>query len=148
MNHVETALSCFAQGCSCSQAVATVFAEQFGLDRETMMKIASGFGGGMGRMGQTCGAVTGAFMILGLRFAPVSMDREAKEQVYERIREFGRQFQERHGSMDCRALLNCDLSTPEGRRINQEEKRSATICPGLVRDAVEMLETMLQAPTL
>lgn len=143
MDHIEAALSRFAQGCNCSQAVASTFAGDFGLDQETVMKIASGFGGGMGRMGQACGAVTGAFMILGLKFAPASMDREAKEQVYQRVREFARQFQERHGSIACRDLLDCDLSTPEGMRKNKEEKRSATICPGLVRDAVEILEKML-----
>ena len=117
-NRIETAVSRFAEGFNCSQAVFSAYAE--GLETETALKIASGFGGGMGRMAETCGAVTGAMMVLGLRFGAASPDREAKELIYARIREFADRFKARNGSLDCRDLLGCDISTPEGLRDRQE----------------------------
>ena len=78
MSHAESALARFAQGYNCSQAVLSGYAGQFGLDEETAMKISSGFGGGMGRMADTCGAVTGAFMVLG-KYGQNSPDPDAKE---------------------------------------------------------------------
>jgi C_GCAxxG_C_C family probable redox protein len=61
MNHADSAAALFSRGLSCSQAVFSVYAGEYGLDKDAASKIASGFGGGMGRMGQTCGAVTGAY---------------------------------------------------------------------------------------
>ena len=115
-----------------------------GLTKETALKIASGFGGGMGRMAETCGAVTGAMMVLGLRFGGTTPDREAKERVYAKVREFAEQFKARNGSLVCRDLLGCDISTPEGYSIAQEKKLVSTTCPKFVRDACEILDEMLQ----
>ena len=70
MSRVEQAVSCFKGGFNCSQAVLSTYAQDFGLDREAALKLAAGFGGGMGRMAGTCGAVTGAFMVLGLKHGP------------------------------------------------------------------------------
>jgi C_GCAxxG_C_C family probable redox protein len=114
-----------------------------GIDQETALKIASGFGGGMGRMAETCGAVTGAMMILGLRFGGTTPDREAKESVYARIRDFADRFQARNGSLVCRILIGCDISTPEGYEMAQEKSLFTTTCPKFVRDAAEILEEML-----
>ncbi|MGA2618084.1 MAG: C-GCAxxG-C-C family protein [Thermoguttaceae bacterium] len=142
-NRIDAAISRFAEGFNCSQAVLSAFAGDFGLDDQAALKIASGFGGGMGRMADTCGAVTGAFMVLGLRYGQASSDREAKEAIYARIREFAQRFQARHGSLVCRELLECDISTPEGLQRAKDEKVLTTICPKFVRDAVELLEEML-----
>ena len=144
MNRIETALFRFAVGFNCSQSVLSAYAEHFGFDEETAMKISSGFGGGMGRMADTCGAVTGAFMVLGLRYGQASSDREAKEAIYARIREFARRFQARNGSVVCRELLGCDISAPEGLQRAKDEKLLTTICPKFVRDACEILEEMLK----
>jgi C_GCAxxG_C_C family probable redox protein len=127
------------EGFNCSQAVFSTYAQ--GIDQETALKIASGFGGGMGRMGETCGAVTGAMMVLGLRFGADQPDREAKERVYARIREFADRFQARNGSTFCRDLLGCDISTPDG--YEQAKILFPTVCPKYVRDACEILEEML-----
>jgi len=143
VNSIDTALSRFAAGFNCSQAVLSVYAGQFGLDDEAALKIASGFGGGMGRMAGTCGAVTGAFMVLGLRYGQASSDAEAKEAIYFRIREFADRFQARNGSLLCRDLLGCDISSPEGLRRARNEKLPATLCPKFVRDAAEILEEIL-----
>jgi C_GCAxxG_C_C family probable redox protein len=144
-NATEAAVSCFNQGFSCSQAILSSFGEQFGLDRDTALKLAAGFGGGMGRMAGTCGAVTGAFMVLGLKYGATSPDdRQAKELTYERVREFATRFKERNGSVECRELLGCDISTPEGHQIVKDKGLLSTLCPKFVRDAGEVLEEMLK----
>src|SRR5271157_2593387 len=122
-NATETAVACFKQGFSCSQAILSTFGEQFGLDQKTALKLAAGFGGGMGRMAGTCGAVTGAFMVLGLKYGAVSPDdRQAKELTYERVRMFAARFKERNGSLECRELLGCDISTPEGLQVFKDKE--------------------------
>ena len=141
MNQIDLALSRFAEGFNCSQAVLSVYAE--GRDEETALKIAAGFGGGMGRMAGTCGAVTGAMMVLGLRFGSRTPDREAKERVYAKIREFANRFKARNSSLVCRDLLGCDISTPEGYEAAKEKQLVSTTCPKFVRDAAEILEEML-----
>ena len=99
MNRVEQAVSCFKSGLNCSQSILSTYAEDFGLDRGVALKLAAGFGGGMGRMMGTCGAVTGAFMVLGLKHGPVSAnDQQGKETAYERVREFAKRFQARNGT--------------------------------------------------
>ena len=141
----EQAVSCFEEGFCCSQAVLSVYGEEFGLCRETALKIACGFGGGMGRMAQACGVVTGAFMVLGLKYGNVNAsDKQIKEKTYGLVREFARKFEERNGSIICKELLGCDISGPEGLKSAKENGLFASVCPGLVRDAVEILEEMLE----
>ena len=133
-----------SQGLSCSHAVFSVYAAEYGLDKDAAAKIASGFGGGMGRMGQTCGAVTGAYMVIGLKYGAASGDREVKEKTYRAIREFAEQFKAKHGALVCKDLLGCDISTPEGfekmKKLGLHEK----VCTRLVRDACEILDEMLK----
>ncbi len=144
MNKVETSLRRFAEGFNCSQAVLSVYAEQLGLDDEVALKIAAGFGGGMGRLGDTCGAVTGAFMVLGLMHGAATADWESKERVYGLVTEFARRFKARHGAIVCRDLLGCDISDPESLRRAILAKMFSTICPKFVRDAVVILEEMAE----
>ena len=107
------------------------------------MKLASGFAGGM-RLAQTCGAVTGAFMVLGLKHAgPNSDQRDSRENVYTAIRAFAAQFQQRNHTVVCKELLGCDISTPQGMQQAIREGLFRTICPEVVRDAAEILEEML-----
>jgi C_GCAxxG_C_C family probable redox protein len=144
MNRVEQAVSCFTSGLNCSQSVLSTYAEDFGLHREVALKLAAGFGGGMGRMAGTCGAVTGAFMVLGLKHGPVSADdQQGKETVYQRLREFAKRFEARNGTTVCRDLIQCDIATPEGLALARQERRFATVCPKFVQDAAEILEEML-----
>ena len=143
MTRIEEAVAYFKQGYSCSQAIVAAYGPTAGLDRETALKIASGFGGGMGRLAETCGAVTGAFMVLGLKFGSPASDREAKEIVYTRVREFAERFKARHGSLLCRDLLGCDLNTPEGLALAQEKKLFSTVCPPYVETAARILEEMM-----
>jgi len=144
VNQVEEAVACFEKGFNCSQAVCSTYAERFGLDRETALKIAAGFGGGMGRMAGTCGVVTGAFTIIGLKYGAIEAeDKEAKEKTYECVREFAKRFVDRNNSVFCKDLLDCDISTPEGHERAKEQELFSTRCPQFVRDAAEILEEML-----
>jgi C_GCAxxG_C_C family probable redox protein len=144
MNKVETALACFSERFACSQAVLSAFAADFGLDRDTALRLAGGFGGGMGRMGEVCGAVTGAFMVLGLKYGQAQAeDIAAKEKSYAMVREFANRFKSRNGSIHCRELMGCDLSTPEGMQYALDHKLFITTCVDMVRSATEILESML-----
>jgi len=130
---------------NCSQSVLTAYCEQFGLERSLALKLAQGFGGGMGRMGGTCGAVTGAYMVLGL--AQKMWDenpRQSLDRTYELVREFNQRFKALHGSVICKELISCDLSTSEGLAEARNKKIFTTVCPDFVSDSVKILEAMIQ----
>jgi C_GCAxxG_C_C family probable redox protein len=144
MSQVEEAVARFKKGFNCAQSVCSTYAEQFGVASETALKISAGFGGGMGRMAETCGAVSGAFMILGLKYGAIdSEDKEAKEKTYERVKEFAKRFTDRNGFLVCKELLDYDISTPEGHEQAKEQELFFTRCPQLVRSAAKILEEML-----
>jgi C_GCAxxG_C_C family probable redox protein len=131
-------------GFNCSQAILSTYGEALGLDRKVARKLAAGFGAGMGRMAGVCGAVTGAFMVLGLKSGPtVAEDKEAKERAYQLVQEFSRRFTARNGSTICKNLLSCDISTVDGLASARERRLFATTCPKMVRDAAEILEEVL-----
>ena len=143
MDNVDRAVALFEQGFNCAQAIVGAYGEQLGLSREMALKLACGFGGGM-RMGQTCGAVTGAFMGLGLQHGQAdAKDRRPKEKTYELVRQFVEKFESRNGSVMCKELLGCDISTPEGMKTARERDLFVSFCPRMVRDAAEIIEEML-----
>jgi C_GCAxxG_C_C family probable redox protein len=144
MNNVSRATELFRQGCACSQAILAVYGEPLGLPFGQALKIASGFAGGM-RMAETCGAVTGAIMVLGLRHASEDCTtRERRSKVYARVLDFLERFRKRNGSAICRELLGCDISTPEGMKQAQQQNLFESTCVKLVQDAAEILEEMEQ----
>ena len=139
----QKAVQRFKKGFNCSQAVIGTFCEQFGLDCDKASKVATGFGGGM-RMGGTCGAVTGAFMVLGLKYGnSTAKDKEGKAKTYKQIEEYTKRFKTRNSSVACRQLLGCDISTPEGMKQAKSKGLFSSICPRIVQDAAEILEEML-----
>jgi C_GCAxxG_C_C family probable redox protein len=94
-------------------------------------------------MGETCGAVTGAFMVLGLRHAGENCDTAAgRADLYARVLDFAKRFRERNGSIVCRDLLGCDISTPDGMRQAQQRNLFKTTCVKIVEDAARILEEM------
>ncbi len=144
MYKAEQAVSTFKQGYNCSQSVLSAFSLEHGLDPMLALKIASAFGGGMGRQGETCGAVTGAFMVIGLKYGMTfSEDRKTIEKTYEKANEFTTKFKERYGSVNCRDLLGCDISNTENLHQARKQGLFQTICPAFVKDAVEILEDIL-----
>ena len=134
---IQMAQDRFSQGFSCSQSVFSAYASQFGLDNEIALKLASPFGGGVAHQGNLCGAVTGALLTLGMARGHISKDK--KEDTYRLAEEFLRRFRERNGTILCRDLIGYDISTPEGLQTARDQKVFKTICPGLVKDAVELL---------
>ncbi len=144
MNKVETAQELFSEGYNCAQSVIAAYGPDLGMDEPTCLAISSMFGGGFGRQGEVCGAVSGALMALGLKYGEATVgDPGAKSRMYEYAHEFISKFKERHESIICRQLLGCDISTPEGSRQVKEQKLSNSLCAKFVRDAAEILETML-----
>ena len=141
----QVAVDKFAEGYNCAQAVAFAFAEECGLSPDQALKAACGFGGGMARKQEVCGAVSGAILVLGLcRGRGVGEGPSVTQDTYKSVREFMDAFAVRHASWICRDLLSgCDLMTEEGRRRFQEEGLSRKICAHCVRSAAEILEPML-----
>jgi C_GCAxxG_C_C family probable redox protein len=141
MSKVEQAVSLFREGFLCSQAVLATYGPGLGLDRQTALKLAGAFGGGMCRMGETCGAVTGALMVIGLKHGCAdSRDKAARETTYALARQFVERFKSRNDAIRCKALLGCDISTREGLATAREEKLFEKVCPKYVRDAAEIIE--------
>ena len=141
----EKAKELFKQGYNCSQSVLAVFCEELGMDIDTAMKISSSFGGGMGRMREVCGTVSGMFMVAGLAFASSSDSAIEKGQHYKRIQELARRFKEQNGSIICRELLqgveSSTSPTPSERTETYYKKRP---CIDLVGDAVEIIEQYIK----
>lgn len=126
---------------NCAQAVLSVYGKHFGLPEEIAVKVAVGLGGGMGCMGKTCGAVTGAFLVLGLTYEMNQPD--SRNEIYALVREFTAKFKARHDSISCSELLGYDMSTTEGMNAIREKKLTSIICPKLDQSAAEILEEML-----
>jgi len=139
------AVATFRDGINCTQAILAAWGSRHGLDRDTAMKLGGAFGSGM-NMGETCGAVTGALMVIGLRHAKVSKagflsrDRTERETL-----ELIERFKARNGTVSCKELLGCDLGTPQGRAAARRDRSFKTRCPKFVRDAAEILEEMAVA---
>ena len=145
MNHGEKAEKLFLEGYNCAQSVLCAFEDVTGIERETAAKLASSFGGGLGRMREVCGAVSGASMVLGLiKGYSDPKDFEAKKAHYARVREFAKRFKEQNGSIICRELLS-GVDTEKG---GVPEKRTEQYyyhkrpCALLCRQAAEILDEM------
>jgi C_GCAxxG_C_C family probable redox protein len=143
----DDAVTLFNQRFNCSQAVLATCGAQRGLDRQTALRVAEAFGGGMGRMGLTCGAVTGAFMVIGLQHAKLTPeDNASRQKSIELTRQFREKFEARHGSICCKDLLGVDLSNPNGYQQAIDRGVFVSLCPKLVHDAVEIVEELLGPP--
>ena len=148
MHPIDTAVSLFSEGFTCSQAVLLAFAPRLGLDPVVAARIASPFGGGIARQGRVCGAITGALMVVGLHAGNATADdRAAKEAAYEKIRTLMAHFAEMHGTTECRQLIGHDLSTPDGYLAATEAGVFRTRCPGFVRTAATLAGEIVDSGT-
>lgn len=144
MSKAEEAEKQFKKGFSCAPAVLSAYSEQFGLEKELALRIACGFGGGIGRMGRTCGAVTGAVMVIGLKHGQANVaDEESRRKTHKLVKEFVDRFTALHGSVECRELIGCDLSSPAGLKKARESGVFENKCHGFVYDAAHILEDVL-----
>ena len=143
-DHGKIAEELFYEGYNCSQAVLLAFEDLTGLEKKTAAMLSSSFGGGLGRMREVCGAVSGAVMVLGL-FKGYSDPKSHSEKVahYRLIQDFAARFKKKNGSIICRDLLNGVAKEgliPEERTKEFYQKRP---CPALVRQAAEIVDEML-----
>jgi C_GCAxxG_C_C family probable redox protein len=144
MNKIECAQDCLRNGFSCSQSVLSVFIEQFGLDRDTALRISSAFGGGMGGQGEVCGAVAAAFMVMGLKYGSATQhDDEEKNLINSKAGIFMNKFKSRNGSILCRDLLGADVGNPEGLNKAMTEGLFETVCPDVIKCSVEIIEEII-----
>ncbi len=144
-NKSEKAAAMVAGNWNCAQSVLGVFCADLGIDRETAMKLASGFGAGMARRQEVCGAVSGAIMAVGLRHGQAREDDKAsKETAYRLTLELMTRFEGEFGSCLCRELLpGIDLATEAGHQRYKDEGWSEKVCRPCVRGAVRILEEIL-----
>lgn len=124
---------------NCAQTVISLFASEAGLSETTALRVASGFGGGMAR-GATCGAVTGALMVIGMKHGHSTPDPDHKAHTKMLVRQFNQRFKETHGALTCRELIGFDTSTPEGSDAAHEAGVFDTHCPRFIKSACDMLE--------
>lgn len=134
----------FRQGYNCAQAVVFAFSDQMGGDSDSALRIASGFGGGIAHRQETCGAVTGAVMVLGLLHGrAMGEPKDRTDETYVRVQEFMRRFEARHGTCVCRDLLGgCDFNTEAGEREFKERGYREARCAVFIRDAVRIVEEL------
>lgn len=145
MSRPDDAEALFHQGFSCSQAVLAASAEGQGLGADRALRLGEGFAAGLCGLGRTCGAVTGAIMAVGLKHGRTRPDdAAARDATSVRVRRLTAEFERRHGSIECRQLLGCDIDTPEKRQAARESGLFARTCPPLVRSATEILEDVLR----
>lgn len=136
MSRVDEAVKLFGEGYLCSQAVFSVFCEEFGVSRDDAFKIGACFGSGM-RKGEVCGACTGALMAIGLKYG------DDKNVCNELSNEFFDEFSTENGSYICNNLLGCDIRTPEGVQYAIENNLFKEFCPKMVKSAVNITEKIM-----
>ena len=141
VSRADTAAQYFEQSVNCAQSVLIAYAEDLGLTKDQALSVAVGFGAGMGRAQEVCGAVSGAIMVLGLRSEFKQGDgRDKINSVYAQVRNFLEQFTKQKGTIKCRDLLpGCDLSTEEGQKYFKEHNLRNN-CREFVRLACELLD--------
>lgn len=143
MNRSEEAKDLFLSGYNCAQSVVLSFADDLKFSKELAQKMAAGFGGGMGKQQETCGAVTGAIMVLGLmKGEEVNNNDELKSAAYASVKDLTREFVSSYKTTQCRELIGCDLNTAEGSEKFKEEKIMENICAPCVEKAVQIIENL------
>ena len=145
---IEKAVSLFKEGYNCSQSVVASFADLYGFTEEQALKMSASFGGGIGRMRQTCGAACGLFLLAGLESGCTEgKDREGKEANYKMVQEFAEEFKKRNGSLICAELLGLAKNaptpaTPEARTAEYYKKRP---CVKMVEEAARIFAEFLES---
>ena len=143
MERSEKAKDLFLSGYNCAQSVLLSFAEDLKFSKELAMKMSAGFGGGMGKQQETCGAVTGAIMVLGvLKGEDVNNNDELKSAAYGSVKELTQEFKSEYKTTQCKDLIGCDLNTPEGSAKFKEDNLMENICAGCVKKAVQIVESI------
>ena len=144
--HEEKALELFRRGYNCSQAVMLAFCDVMDMDEKTSLKISSSFGGGIGRMREVCGAVSGMFMVAGMLYGYTDADdSQGKNNHYKRIQQLASQFKELNGSYICRELLkDVAYTTDHISAERNEEFYKLRPCERMVCDAARLMDQYIE----
>ena len=144
MNHSEYAVDLFVQGYNCAQAVAVAFCDMTGLDEQTAARMASSFGGGMGRMREVCGAVSGMLMVAGLLYGyDDPKATKEKRELYAQVQAMAGRFREELGSIICRDLLKNPPSDPNPTPRTAEFYKERP-CARMVKTAARIMEEFIE----
>ena len=144
MDRVDRAVSRFNEGFNCCQAIVSVYGPELGLDDYLSLRLSSGFGVGIARLGDICGAISGGVLILGLKYGGSrSADSDDKNKLYSYIRKFIDLFEQKSGQILCNKLINIDISTLEGMNKARADGVFTNLCPNFVRTAAEILEKLI-----
>jgi len=144
MNKVDLALDGLKSGYSCSQSVFSVFAEKLGLDKEASLKVSSAFGGGIAGMGETCGAVIGALMALGLKYGSSEPSKKHEDQEIHRYAEaFLSRIKSKNGTITCREILGVNVAIPEEFKMAKEKGLFEKKCPPIVKLSIEIAADLI-----
>jgi len=146
MTRREKAMANFKKGYNCSQSIILAYQDMIPIDKSILSKMASSFGGGMGRLREVCGSVSGMFLIAGILYGYDEPETgQVKAEHYARIQELARRFEEKHGSIICREMLGLnvkhDVPVPEARTSEYYKKRP---CAEIIGDAAEILEQYIK----
>ena len=145
MNHVERAVELFVEGYNCAQAVAAAFGDLTGLDEKTAAKMASCFGGGMGRMREVCGAVSGMLMVAGVLYGyDDPKATKEKRELYAQVQAMAGQFREELGSIVCRDLLKNPPSDPNPTPRTEQFYKDRP-CARMVATAARIMDEFIEA---
>jgi C_GCAxxG_C_C family probable redox protein len=140
-SRAELAIDKFKSGFNCAQAIVVTYASPYGISEETALRMSAGFGAGMGRLQDVCGALTGAIMIAGLQEGmTIPGDRAAKERTYALVQRIAKAFEKEHGARTCRDLVGCDMNTEEGMKDYREREAYERVCSMCVRTAARLVE--------
>ena len=138
------AVEIFSKGFNCAQAVLASHSEEYGLDTTTAKKVAGAFGGGMANNGEVCGAVTGALMLIGLKYGKYKEDDSvSKGNTIKITNNYLEKFEKEFGSIKCKDLIKYDLKIEEEAAKARESGIFKTLCPLLVKKSVELIEEIL-----
>jgi len=141
----KASIEYFMNRFNCSQSVLMSYKNYANIPEKQLLRISTGFGAGMGKMQDTCGAITGSYMILGLCYGKDNIgDDESKERTYDQVQRFESEFRKLHGTTACKELLGCDLKTEDGKKYYDDHHLKEEVCLKCILDSIKILQRILK----
>jgi C_GCAxxG_C_C family probable redox protein len=146
-NHADVAVQKHIEGYNCAQSVLFAYCQELDLDPDTALKLSCGFGAGMGRKGEVCGALTGGILVLGAKYGRgTNEDRPVTIAAYAKVRDLMDNFRALYGVVRCRELLNgCDMTTDEGQKYYKDNDLTNKVCNRCIASVAQLVENMLDS---